>query len=199
MDNKKMLQAMRKLKWEANYLKRSKGESTGNVFLTEIDHLDHDFARALQDRGIKNGKLLDIGTGLGRQAIEFAGFGFEVTATDISRIGIAEAARNAASAGTQIRFLEDDITHTSLTETFDIVLDRGCFAVLQEELLSDYAACVAGLVRPNGIFLLKVDQKKANRIDHLSGRFTVVETYNSFYPLKDRPIKATFFVLQTTE
>lgn len=199
MDDKKMLQAMRKLKWEADYWKRAKGEDTGNVFLTEIDHLDHDFIRALHDRGIKNGKLLDIGTGLGRQAIELADLGFEVTATDISRIGITEAARNASSAGAQIRFFEDDITHTSLTETFDVVLDRGCFAVLQEELLDDYAASVAGLVRPNGIFLLKIDRKKASRIDHLSGRFTVMETYNSFYLLKDKPIKAAFFVLQTTK
>lgn len=196
MDDEKQQLALRKLNWEAHHWKRSKGRDTGRAFLAEIEYLDPDFDQALRNRGITTGTLLDIGTGTGRQAIEFARLGFTVTATDISRIGIAYAVGSGIAAGVTIRFLEDDITHTTLTDTFDVVADRGCYTVLQNDFMAEYATSVARLVRPDGIFLLKVDRKRADQIEYLRERFTVVETCESSYPIESKTIKATFFVLQ---
>ncbi|MDA8429941.1 MAG: class I SAM-dependent methyltransferase [Geobacteraceae bacterium] len=196
MDNDKLQQTLRKLNWEARHWKRTRGRQTENAFLTDIDHLDPDFAKALMDRGIETGALLDIGTGSGNQAIQFATLGFDVTATDIARIGVVDAIENAIATGVAIRFLEDDITRTALTETFDVIADRGCYTLLPEETLPAYVTSVARLMRPDSFLLLKVDRKKKGRVDQLLERLTLVETWESTYPLESEPLKASFFVLR---
>ncbi len=46
--------------------------------------LDHDISRALEELGIKEGRVLDLGCGPGTQAVELARMGLSVTATDIA-------------------------------------------------------------------------------------------------------------------
>lgn len=60
------------------------------------------FVRKILGRGIKGGKVLDIGTGTGWLAIELArikGSDFEITALDLSRNMLAKAAENARENG----------------------------------------------------------------------------------------------------
>jgi 2-polyprenyl-3-methyl-5-hydroxy-6-metoxy-1,4-benzoquinol methylase len=188
---------MEALFWEASYRKRAKGAETGETFLADADFLDEDFARAIRNSGIRHGKLLEIGTGGGWQAIHFARLGFDVTATDVSQTCLAQAARNCAISQVNVRFLLDNILSTSLTEQFDVVVDRGCFTTLPFLFLSDYATQVAKLIRSHGIFLLKMDRKSEDRLSYLLSAFVCSQTVHGAYlGSKDIVYKATFCLLQ---
>jgi tellurite methyltransferase len=54
------------------------------------------FVPELRARGVR--RVLDVGGGVGRHALAYAAAGFEVTLTDASANGVAEAARAAAAA-----------------------------------------------------------------------------------------------------
>src|SRR6185503_11458431 len=92
----------------------------------------------LARHGVASGRALDQGTGPGTQAIALAERGFTVTATDVSPAALAYAARKAKARGVEVRFVEDDVLATRLTETFDLVFDRGCFHVIDPEKRAGY-------------------------------------------------------------
>ncbi len=117
--------------------------------------LDPDVDRALDQLGIARGRFLDLGTGPGTQAIEMAGRGFEVTASDLSPSAVAKASARAARQGAHVHFLADDILATKLHGPFDLVLDRGCFHVFGPDRRAEYVATVARLVAPGGHLFLK--------------------------------------------
>ena len=62
------------------------------------------FVRKIKRRGLRTGKVLDIGTGSGRLAIELAGLkgnDFRITGLDISEDMLALARQNARKAGVE--------------------------------------------------------------------------------------------------
>jgi len=64
------------------------------------------FVRKILRRGIRSGRVLDIGTGSGRLAIELAkarGVNFEITGLDISPEMLKKASENAREAGAEDR------------------------------------------------------------------------------------------------
>lgn len=117
--------------------------------------LDPDLDRALKDRGLVAGSLLDVGSGPGTQAVALAQRGFSVTATDISGTAVAKARERAAAEGTRLEFVRDDILDTKLKGPFDLAFDRGCFHVLPPDRRPDYVRTLARLLRPAGILFLK--------------------------------------------
>ena len=198
MSNRDLRRALDALYWEATYRKRATGKDTGQAFLEDLQALDEDFAQALRESGIRGGKLLEIGTGAGWQAIQFAQRGFEVTATDVSETGVAEAARNCAACQANVRLLVDDILKSSLDEKFDVIVDRGCYTTLAARFLSDYVAQVSKLIQSNGLFLLKLDRKSESRLSHVLSLFDCLKQVHGAYkgpaPL-NVVYKTTFCVL----
>jgi 2-polyprenyl-3-methyl-5-hydroxy-6-metoxy-1,4-benzoquinol methylase len=67
--------------------------------------LDNDLKEHLRTMNIRNGRLLDLGTGPATQAIELSKLGFQVTATDISENAITGAKRMSKG----IEFIVDDL------------------------------------------------------------------------------------------
>jgi SAM-dependent methyltransferase len=116
--------------------------------------LDPDVERALQQHAI-GGRALDLGTGPATQAIALAERGFDVTATDISEDALHGGRARADAAGVRVQFLVDDITGSQLDQTYDLILDRGCFHVLGPGQRGAYVKTVARLVEPSGYLLLK--------------------------------------------
>jgi len=117
--------------------------------------LDPDLEAALRGRKIKHGSVLDIGTGPGTQAMALARLGFEVTATDISTAAIRLCRDKARQEGLSIRFQADDILHSKVAPSFDVIFDRGCFHALPPSERKQYTEIISALLRPSGVFFLK--------------------------------------------
>lgn len=117
--------------------------------------LDPDMAAALEAEGVHGGRLLDLGTGPGTQAIALAQRGFQVTGADLSPAAVEGAARRAARDGVHVDFVVNDILDNHLQGPFDVVYDRGCFHTFDPERRPDYARVVASLMPSGALLLLK--------------------------------------------
>jgi SAM-dependent methyltransferase len=68
-------------------------------------------------------RVLDVGTGQGRNAIWLARRGHQVTAVDISDVAVAQASDIARDAGVEIDFIAADLVHWEpVPEAYDLVL-----------------------------------------------------------------------------
>lgn len=114
--------------------------------------LDPDLKQELENKGIKSGKILDLGTGPATQAIQLSKLGLDVTATDISEGAIARAKKLSK----EITFVVDDIVESKLkTSQFDYIFDRGCFHVLEPIDRPRYVSKVKSLLKTGGLIFLK--------------------------------------------
>lgn len=122
--------------------------------------LDRDIEKALGEFKITKGTALDIGSGPGTQAIELAKRGFKVTALDISETATEKAEALATEVGVKIEFIVGDILKIKLEETFNLVVDRGCFHIILPAKRPDYVKIVSGLLKARGRLFLKAFSHK---------------------------------------
>lgn len=187
------------LRWETGYRKGEYRAGTG-AFLPELNTLDRDFAEAIRLVGADQGELLEIGAGLGTQAVCYAQLGFSVTAIDVSPTAVETAGKKTAefefNTGS-LKFVLDNILMTKLQPAFDIIADRGCYATLKAWELVDYCRHVRQLLKPEGVFLLKVNAGQRKRVEPLETCFRIVESYDTCYQgeVRQGP-PAIFFILK---
>ena len=101
------------------------------------------------------GTALDLGSGEGGDAIRLARQGWQVTATDISRVALDRAARHAAEAGVaeNIDFQQHDLGMSFPDGQFDLVSAHFLHSwgdLPRERILRRAAAAVA----PGGVLLI---------------------------------------------
>ena len=97
----------------------------------------------LEALGAISGEVLDIGCGLGDNAIYLAGRGHPVTALDGSPTAIERARQRAADAGVKVTFGVVDATDlTGYENRFDTVIDSALFHCLEEDDRHRYAAAL---------------------------------------------------------
>ena len=113
---------------------------------------------ALIEKGkIARGRALDLGCGTGTNSIYLARHGFAVVGIDFSAKAIALARAKARREGVTVDFHKADVTRLDsldVREPFDLALDLGCFHILAPDERARYAANLARLVRPGGVFML---------------------------------------------
>lgn len=173
-----------------------------------LHHLDPDIAGALETLRL-TGRVLDLGTGTGAQAIELARRGLKVVGIDLSHAAIARAREAASAAGLNIDFRQDDILNSLLDGGFDAIVDRGCFHVLAPEMRATYVQTVTRLLQPAGWLLLKVFSfmQEGEEGPHRFTRAEVCQAFEStfevvaiadtvFHGTLDPPPKALFCVLR---
>ncbi len=121
------------------------------------DELDPDVEMLIKQLIPRGARVLDLGTCSGGQAIALAKLGYKLLGTDISETALAKAKFAAARAGVDdIEFVLDDITRSALDDqSFDVILDRGCFHSICCFAGVEYVQQVRRLLKPNGILLLK--------------------------------------------
>jgi len=133
----------------------------------------------VEGQGLPPGRALDLGCGTGTNCIYLARHGWEVVGVDFSVLAICRARRKARQTGVDCRFYRGDVTDLSfLADPFDLVLDIGCLHSLPPEGWERYAAGVARLVRPGGLYLLYAFTP---RPDHSTTREVAPEEVRSLF------------------
>jgi len=110
---------------------------------------------AWHEGGWVHGDVLDIGCGLGDNAIYLARQGFNVTGLDISPTALITAERRAKDAGVNVTFAVTDSTKLEgYTDAFDTIVDSGMFHCLDDDAKRSYAAAAHRATRPGATLLL---------------------------------------------
>jgi len=104
-----------RIRWERQYGQSGAPEKP-SAFLKELldgDHWD-----------IAPGRALDIASGAGRNALFLAEKGFDVTAVDISQVGLDQGARRAAERSLSITWQQADLENCRLPPgPFDFIVN----------------------------------------------------------------------------
>ncbi|HVO32366.1 MAG TPA: class I SAM-dependent methyltransferase [Elusimicrobiota bacterium] len=169
--------------WENIYIKTAPQELPWNA-----GGPDSDLVRLVQSGRIPTGQALDIGTGPGHDAVFLIQQGFNVIAIDLSESAIRLARENASHAGLFGFFQKGDIRRIPIEDGFiDFANDRGCFHVLDENDRRSAAREVARVLRPGGLFLLRVfsDQEPGRDGPHRFSRLELDQLFEREFRILD--------------
>jgi SAM-dependent methyltransferase len=97
-------------------------------------------------------RVLDLGCGLGVELGALAGRGFQAVGIDTSVVAVERARR----AHPQVEFVVGDVLDLPFeAESFDVIIDRGCFDSIPGADRSRYEREAWRVLRPGGRFLLR--------------------------------------------
>ncbi len=147
----------------------------------------------LEELGLPPGdRILDVGCGTGRHAVELVRRGYQVTGVDISAGMLAEAERAAREADVEVELIHADATKFALDKLFDaaICLCEGAFSLLgsgDDPIEHDLAILrnVHAALKPGARFILTALNacrmiRQVTQEDVENGRFdpvTMAEVY----------------------
>jgi len=170
--------------------------------------LDHDIQKTLEIINPSDKILLSLGEGPGTQAIALAKMGYSVTATDISEAAIEKARKRAGQQKVDIDFIIDDIVKTNIKKTFPLIVDRGCFHVIEPRDRKKYVQNIGRLLTKGGYLFLKCFSWKQTgpgpyrfrpeEIEELFGNvFSIESVTETFYEgTLDISPMALFFIMR---
>ena len=138
-------------RWDERHMAADDAEPTPSEFLVEFE-----------SRLPRDGRVLDLACGRGRNAVWLARRGFRVDAVDFSSIALARAMTLAARHGVadRVRTFEHDLAHglPALDAAYDVVL---CLHYRDASLWP----ALPPLVAPQGSLLIEVLAHDATNLD----------------------------------
>ncbi|WP_027725728.1 class I SAM-dependent DNA methyltransferase [Tuberibacillus calidus] len=108
--------------------------------------------------GITGGRLLDVGCGTGTLALMLSATGYQVTGVDLSEEMLAVALDKALQEDVNVHFIQQDMRHLDLGETFEVVT-AFCDVMNYLENESDVMSSLQSVyhhLAPGGLFLFDV-------------------------------------------
>ena len=104
---------------------------------------------------IKNGKILDLGCGQGRDAIVLAKLGFDVTGIDNSKVGIDQMNEIATSNNLPLKGVVADIFLFDDFENYDVILLNSMFHFSKKDKAKEIAFIknIISKIKENGIII----------------------------------------------
>lgn len=139
----------------------------------ECDFIEEEINR---DRSLK---IIDIGCGTGRHAIELTQRGYKVTGIDLSESQLARAREKAKEAGVTIDFKKYDARALPFDGEFDlaIMLCEGGFSLMEtDEMNFEILKNATKALKRKGKFIFTA----------LSGLFPLFHSTNAFYELAQK-------------
>ncbi|TCI99711.1 class I SAM-dependent methyltransferase [Aeromicrobium sp. IC_218] len=100
----------------------------------------------------RGGRVLDLGSGPGRNAVWLAQQGYAVDAVDLSAEAVRWGGERASAAGVDVRFVHGDAFALEVDEPYDLVYDSGCFHHLPPHRRLSHRWLLERALRPGGAF-----------------------------------------------
>ena len=167
---------MKKQWYEAlfdNYAEHYDRENFTRGTLGECDFLEKEFAF---DKSIK---ILDVGCGTGRHAIELTKRGYRVTGVDLSEAQLKRAREKAQAAGLSIDFQCRDARNLPFDNEFDaaIMLCEGGFSLMEtDEMNYEILRNATRALKPRGKLVFTAP----------NGLFPLFNSVNDFYATEQK-------------
>jgi len=135
----------------ANYGNQYEKESFTKGTMGEVDFIEKEIA---SNRAVR---ILDVGCGTGRHAVELAVRGYHVTGVDLSASMLEKARRNAEENGVSVRLLQGDARKLEFDQEFDLVimLCEGAFSLMEtDEMNFEILRGVNRALAPDGKLIM---------------------------------------------
>ncbi len=187
--------------WDSEY---SRGPAFQDLVSDKPSVAVQKFVGYLKARGIPlEGKLLDIGCGVGRNASWLAKQGFDVTGIDVSEVAITKAKDGSPDVNYAVCDVSNGLSFPD--ESFDYVIDILVSQLFTKEDFNRYVKEVMRILKNNGRLLLctldrSVDEEARGLLDKHPGpeentyvipeiglmerTFTIEEIAKLWFPLK---------------
>lgn len=112
-----------------NYARTYDKESFTQGTIGEVDFIEQEI------NFDKTKKILDIGCGTGRHAVELAKRGYKVTGVDLSESQLRRADEKAKEAGAVVRFIQGDAREIYFKHEFELVIMicEGAFPLMETD------------------------------------------------------------------
>lgn len=149
------------------------------------------------------GRALDLGCGTGRNLLELAQSGWQVTGVDFAVKAVRQARKRLRKAGLPGEVILGSVTDLRpVTGKFDLVLDIGCYHSLSSEDQAEYRRNVTERISSEGFFLMYAHLKDNDNqpgtsiseegIQRLSQGFIIVKREDSHDRWERRATWITF-------
>ncbi len=100
------------------------------------------------------GNLLDLGCGQGRDSLFLASIGYNVTAVDISKVGIGQMIKKAQSRGLCIEGIVGDVNNLNLGQKFNVILIDMLLHGLEDSVQLNLLKKCTGFLKQNGLLCI---------------------------------------------
>lgn len=104
----------------------------------------------------KGAKVLDLGCGEGRNALFLAECGFDVTAVDISILGIRKLNALANERNLKIHTQVVDMKNYEFTQSYDLIISHGCLHLISREQWQPLVQKIKKHTKPGGMNIVLV-------------------------------------------
>jgi len=134
-----------------NYAESYDKESFTQGAMGEVDFIEQEIDFD------KTRRILDIGCGTGRHAVELAVRGYNVTGVDLSRAQLNKAIEKAKKAKVTVDFFQADARRLDFKNEFDLVIMicEGAFPLMEtDEMNFQILANAQKALKPNGKMIL---------------------------------------------
>jgi len=151
-----------------NYAKKYDQEVFVHGTLGECDFIENEIDR---DKSVR---ILDIGCGTGRHAIELAKRGYRVTGVDLSNTLLERAREKAATSGVSVDFRRQDARELPFSSEFDLALMicEGGFSLMEtDEMNFEILKGAERALKPGGKLIFTT----------LNGLFPLVHSLDDFH------------------
>lgn len=120
-----------------------------------VDKPDENLVRYVEQLEIPVNRVLELGSGPGRNALYLAEHGSQVDAVDLAKTSVDWANDRARERQLDVSFRQANLFDLSFEQgAYDFVYDSGCFHHIAPHRRNDYIRVVSDALRPGGCFAL---------------------------------------------